>query len=126
MSSDISTYNFPTKIRFGPGSRHELTAELSALGIQRPLIVTDRDVVKLPWFSTIENAITSIPATTFSGVWGNPVVSQVMAGLTAYQQHNIDIPPSLGSIGISTAIVGKLVSIARHQRWLSSPLTQDQ
>ena len=46
MSSDISTYNFPTKIRFGPGSRHNLTTELSILGMQRPLVVTDRDVAK--------------------------------------------------------------------------------
>ncbi|MGD1857170.1 MAG: iron-containing alcohol dehydrogenase [Leptolyngbyaceae cyanobacterium] len=90
MSSDISTYNFPTKIRFGPGSRYELASELTALGIQRPLIVTDRDVVELSWFSTIEAAIADIPFATFSGVWGNPVVSQVTAGVSAYQQHSAD------------------------------------
>ena len=90
MSADISTYNFPTKIRFGPGSRYELASELTALGIQRPLIVTDRDVAKLPWFSTIEEAIANSPNATFSGVWGNPVVSQVTAGVTAYQHHSAD------------------------------------
>ena len=69
----ISTYNFPTKIRFGPGSRHGLTAELSTLGIQRPLIVTDRDIAKLPWFPSIESSIADIPSGTFSGLWGIPL-----------------------------------------------------
>ena len=41
MASSINTYNFPTKIRFGSGARQELGAELAALGIERPLIVTD-------------------------------------------------------------------------------------
>lgn len=90
MSSDISTYNFPTKIRFGPGSRYELAVELASSGIQRPLIVTDRDVAKLSWFSSIESSIVNIPSATFSGLWGNPVVSQVTNGVTAYQQHNAD------------------------------------
>lgn len=90
MSSDIHTYNFPTKIRFGPGSCHELTAELSRLGIQRPLLVTDQDIAQLPWFANIESTLAEIPSVTFSGVWGNPVVSQVMAGLISYQQHAAD------------------------------------
>ena len=84
MTSNINTYNFPTKIRFGPGARHELPAELSSLGIQRPLVVTDRDVAKLPWFSAIENSLTDITSVTFSGLWGNPVVSQVMTGVAVY------------------------------------------
>ena len=41
MASTIHTYNFPTRIRFGPGARHELTTELTTLGIQRVLLVTD-------------------------------------------------------------------------------------
>lgn len=90
MSSDISTYNFPTKIRFGPGSRHELTTELNTLGIQRPLIVTDRDVAKLPWFAAIEGSITGMSSAIFSGIWGNPVVSQITAGLSVYRHHDAD------------------------------------
>ncbi|MEL6903700.1 MAG: iron-containing alcohol dehydrogenase, partial [Cyanobacteria bacterium J06606_4] len=56
-ASTISTYNFPTKIRFGAGARKELAQTLTALGIQRPLIVTDQDVAKLPWFAGIEASL---------------------------------------------------------------------
>ncbi|MEM9266460.1 MAG: iron-containing alcohol dehydrogenase [Cyanobacteria bacterium P01_F01_bin.13] len=117
MSSDISTYNFPTKIRFGPGSRYELTTELRALSIQRPLIVTDRDIAKLPWFSTIEDATADIPSATFSGLWGNPVVSQVTAGLTAYQQHNADGIIAVGG-GAPMDVAKAIALMANHPGYL--------
>ncbi len=90
MTPPISTYNFPTKIRFGSGARKELVAELSALGIERPLIVTDRDVAELSWFPEIEAFLSPLKSGTFSGVWGNPVVSQVEAGLAAYSACEAD------------------------------------
>ncbi|EKU99051.1 alcohol dehydrogenase, class IV [Leptolyngbya sp. PCC 7375] len=112
MPSDISTYNFPTKIRFGPGSRHELTTELSILGMQRPLVVTDRDVAKLPWFSTIEDTLTDMPSATFRGVWGNPVVSQVTAGLEAYHHHQADGIVAVG--GGAPMDVAKAIALMAH------------
>lgn len=113
MSADISTYNFPTKIRFGPGARYELTTELAAFGIQRPLIVTDRDVAKLSWFPSIESSIADAPAATFSGVWGNPVVSQVAAGLAAYQQHNADGIIAVGG-GAPMDVAKAIALMANH------------
>ncbi|MEA5463752.1 iron-containing alcohol dehydrogenase [Leptothoe sp. PORK10 BA2] len=112
MASDISTYNFPTKIRFGPGSCHELTTELAALGIQRPLIVTDRDVAKLPWFTTIEDSLRDMAAVTFSGVWGNPVVSQVTTGVAVYQDHNADGIVAVG--GGAPMDVAKAIALMAH------------
>ncbi|MEO0868068.1 MAG: iron-containing alcohol dehydrogenase, partial [Cyanobacteria bacterium J06642_11] len=112
MSPDISTYNFPTKIRFGSGSRHELIAELSALGIQRPLLVTDRDVARLPWFSDIESAVAAIPSATFSNFWGNPIVSHVTAGVTAYQQHSADGIIAVG--GGAPMDVAKAIALMVH------------
>ncbi|NEQ51700.1 MAG: iron-containing alcohol dehydrogenase [Leptolyngbya sp. SIO3F4] len=117
MVPDISTYNFPTKIRFGPGSRYELTTELSALGVQRPLIVTDRDVAKLPWFSTIESSVGDIPSATFSGLWGNPVVSQVTDGVTAYQQHNADGIVAVGG-GAPMDVAKAIALMANHPGYL--------
>lgn len=113
MSSDISTYHFPTKIRFGPGSRHELTTELSALGIQRPLVVTDRDVAKLPWFSTIEESLTDITSVTFRGVWGNPIVSQVMNGLAVYQGDKADGIVAVGG-GAPMDVAKAIALMANH------------
>ena len=127
MSSNISTYNFPTKIRFGPGARNELKVELAALGIHRPLIVTDRDIAKLPWFAEIENSLSDdslsenspsenfsskIQSGTFSGVWGNPVVSQVDAGLTAYPAHDADGIVAVG--GGAPMDVAKAIALMAH------------
>ncbi|MEL6453145.1 MAG: iron-containing alcohol dehydrogenase [Cyanobacteria bacterium J06623_5] len=110
--STVSTYNFPTKIRFGAGARKELVKELTALGIQRPLVVTDRDVAKLPWFSEIEALLGDIPFGTFSGVWGNPVVSQVEAGLVAYPAHDADGIIAVG--GGAPMDVAKAIALMAH------------
>ncbi|MEL6230680.1 MAG: iron-containing alcohol dehydrogenase [Cyanobacteria bacterium J06627_3] len=113
MSADISTYNFPTKIRFGPGSRHDLTVELSALGIQRPLIVTDRDVAKLPWFVAIETSLAEMTSVTFSGVWGNPVVSQVMTGVAVCQDYHADGIVAVGG-GAPMDVAKAIALMANH------------
>lgn len=111
-ASTVSTYNFPTQIRFGAGARRELAEVLSALGIQRPLIVTDRDVAKLPWFPDIEASLGSTPVGTFSGVWGNPVVSQVEAGLAAYPAHDADGIVAVG--GGAPMDVAKAIALMAH------------
>ncbi|MEL6469819.1 MAG: iron-containing alcohol dehydrogenase [Cyanobacteria bacterium J06623_4] len=111
-ASTISTYNFPTKIRFGAGARKELAQTLTALGIQRPLIVTDRDVAKLPWFTDIEASLGDISFGTFSGVWGNPVVSQVEAGLAAYPAHDADGIVAVG--GGAPMDVAKAIALMAH------------
>ena len=112
MAPDISTYNFPTKIQFGPGARHGLSAELSSLGIQRPLVVTDRDIAKMPWFGTIEESLGKLSPMTFSGVGGNPVVSQVLAGVSAYRDHGADGIVAVG--GGAPMDVAKAIALMAH------------
>lgn len=88
--SEIFTYNFPTRIRFGAGARHELAEALREHGIRRPLVVTDRGVADLPWFRALVESLGDAEAAVFAGIWGNPVVSQVDAGVAAYRQHDAD------------------------------------
>ncbi|PZO45695.1 MAG: alcohol dehydrogenase [Leptolyngbya sp.] len=108
----IHTYNFPTRIRFGPGARHELAAELTTLGIQRVLIITDKDVAQLPWFPELETSLASFGAATFSGVWGNPVVSQVNAGVEAWKAHGADGIVAVG--GGAPMDVAKAIALMAH------------
>ncbi|MGF1520512.1 MAG: iron-containing alcohol dehydrogenase [Nodosilinea sp.] len=112
MASTIHTYNFPTRIRFGPGARHELAAELTALSIQRVLIVTDKDVAQLPWFPELEKSLSPFGAVTFSGVWGNPVVSQVNAGVEAWKTHGADGIVAVG--GGAPMDVAKAIALMAH------------
>lgn len=112
MSLNLATYHFPTKIRFGPGVRWELADTLSALGIQRPLIVTDRDIAQLPWFAEIENSLADFSAGTFSELGGNPVVSQVVAGLAAYPAYDADGIVAVG--GGAPMDVAKAIALMAH------------
>jgi alcohol dehydrogenase class IV len=86
----IHTYQFPTRIRFGAGARTELPRVLASLGIARPLVVTDRDVVQLPWFAEVLALLADFKPVVFSQIWGNPVVSQVQAGLETWRTHEAD------------------------------------
>ncbi|WP_017299844.1 iron-containing alcohol dehydrogenase [Nodosilinea nodulosa] len=113
MASTIHTYNFPTRIRFGPGARHELTAELTTLGIQRVLIVTDKDVAQLPWFPALEESLIAFDSATFSGVWGNPVVSQVNAGVEAWKAHQADGIVAVGG-GAPMDVAKAIALMANH------------
>ncbi len=108
----LYTYNFPTRIRFGPEVRHELTAELTALGIQRVLIVTDKDVAQLPWFPELEAILAAYHAATFSGVWGNPVVSQVNAGVDAWKASGANGIVAVG--GGAPMDVAKAIALMAH------------
>ncbi len=113
MASTLYTYNFPTRIRFGPGARHELASELTALGIQRALIVTDKDVAQLPWFPALENSLASFGAAVFRGVWGNPVVSQVNAGVEAWKSHGADGIVAVGG-GAPIDVAKAIALMANH------------
>ncbi|MEM9905160.1 MAG: iron-containing alcohol dehydrogenase, partial [Cyanobacteria bacterium P01_D01_bin.44] len=108
----LTTYNFPTKIRFGPGARAELVSELTTLGIQRPLLVTDRDVVKLPWFASIEASISVLETNSFSDFGGNPIVSHVTAGVIAYKGHDADGIVAVG--GGAPMDVAKAIALMAH------------
>jgi alcohol dehydrogenase class IV len=44
----ITSFSFPTPIRFGAGARKLVAAHLLEQGLKRPLIVTDRALGALP------------------------------------------------------------------------------
>ncbi|MGE0616170.1 MAG: iron-containing alcohol dehydrogenase [Bacteriovoracia bacterium] len=91
-------FSFPTPIHFGAGVRRQVADFLKAQKIERPLIVTDRGVAAIPVFQDFAASLAKggLACETFSGIWGNPVKSQVTAGVQAYRAHRADAIVGIG------------------------------
>ena len=106
----LSSFSFPTAIRFGAGARKEVAAHLREQGLQRPLIVTDRALGALPVLAEFQSHLQGLEVAVFSGVFGNPTASQVMAGAAAYKAHGADCVIGFG--GGAALDVAKVVGVA--------------
>ncbi len=93
----VKQYNFPTRIRFGAGARHELGQTLQAAGATRPLFVTDRGVAALGWFGALVDSVRgAFDVAVFSDMGGNPVLADVDAGTAAARAHGCDAIIAVG------------------------------
>jgi alcohol dehydrogenase class IV len=106
----LSSFAFPTAIKFGPGARREAGAHLLAKGFKRPLVVTDRALGALPVLAEFLSHLQGLDTAVFAGVFGNPTASQVMAGARAFTGHRADCVIGFG--GGATLDVAKVVGLA--------------
>lgn len=106
----ISSFSFPTSIKFGAGARKLVAAHLLEVGCKRPLIVTDKALGALPVLTEFQTHLVGLEVAVFSGVFGNPTCSQVMDGAAAYQAHNADCVIGFG--GGAALDVAKVVGLA--------------
>jgi alcohol dehydrogenase class IV len=107
-------YNFPTRIQYGPGAIGLLPAALKEAGRARPLIVTDKGLAPLRPITGSKKILddAGLAAAVFEGVWGNPVKSQVIAGVDAFRSHDSD---AIVAIGGGAAIdVAKAIALMIH------------
>ena len=105
----LSSFSFPTNIKFGPGARKLVAAQLIEAGCKRPLIVTDKALAALPLLAEFLTHLGGLDVAVFSGVFGNPTCSQVMAGSAAYRAHRADCVIGLG--GGAALDVAKVVGL---------------
>ena len=105
----IYKFAFPTPIHFGPGARKLVAEQLSAAGCKRPLIVTDKGLAALPVLAEFRAALAALEVGVYSGVHGNPVASQVRAGVDAYRAHHADAVIGFG--GGAALDVAKVVAL---------------
>lgn len=84
----VSTFTFPTRIRFGAGAIEELLPELDRLGLRRPLIVTDVGVISAGLMDAIRGSIPE--PTIFDGVQANPTEGDVASALERYRDAGCD------------------------------------
>jgi alcohol dehydrogenase class IV len=95
---DIQNYSFPTNIQFGPGAVKNLPAYLKEQGLKKPLVITDPQVAKLPFFTAILEDLKKgdIHPQIFCEISSNPVKSNVLKGGEAYQQAKADSIIAIG------------------------------
>lgn len=106
----ITSFSFPTPIKFGAGARKLVAQHLKDLGLKRPLIVTDKALGALPVLAEFQTHLAGLEVAVFSGVFGNPTCSQVMDGAAAYKAHRADCVIGFG--GGAALDVAKVVGLA--------------
>jgi alcohol dehydrogenase class IV len=111
MASLRGNWNYPTAVRFGPGRITELPDACKALNLQRPLLVTDPALAKLPMIATAVAACRSagLACEVFSDLQANPVESNVTNGVAAYRRGSHDGVIAFG--GGSALDTGKAVAL---------------
>ena len=79
----VGNWNYPTSIRFGAGRIKELAEACKAVGLKRPLLVTDPGLAKLPMIADAMLALrkAGLEVALFSEVKPNPVAANVEAGI---------------------------------------------
>ena len=106
-----ANWNYPTTIWAGPGRIAELPAACASLGIGRPLLVTDEGLRDAPM---VRAALARVPGSgLFAGVRGNPVASNIDAGLAAYRSGKHDGVIAFG--GGSALDAGKVIAFMSGQ-----------
>jgi alcohol dehydrogenase class IV len=111
----VPTFSFPTLIHFGPGVRQEVGPHLAAQGVRRPLVVTDKGLAALPLPRELLDVLgaAGLEPALFSEVAGNPVESQVTAGVAAYRAHRADAIVGLGG-GAALDVAKAVALMATH------------
>src|SRR5947209_8084880 len=111
----MPTFSFPTLIQFGPGVRREVGPHLKAQGVRRPLLVTDKGLAALPLPRELMDGLraASLEPALFSDVAGNPVDTQVRAGVEAYRAHRSDSIVGLGG-GAALDVAKAVALMATH------------
>lgn len=105
-----ANWNYPTAIRFGAGRVAELGEACRAIGIARPLLVTDPALAALPM---VGEALEAAGARLFCDIHSNPVGADVEAGLAAYREGGHDGVVAFG--GGSALDVGKVIAFLSGQ-----------
>ena len=112
----IRQYNFPTVVRFGAGAIAELPEHLAAVGLSKPLLVTDPMVAQLDLFSGIVASLRAkgLSVEVFSDIHKNPVKSDVLKGGEVFTGTDRDCIVGIG--GGAAMDVARAIALRIHHR----------
>ena len=108
-------WNYPTTVWVGKDRVNDLGEACINLKINKPLFVTDKDLVNLPFIKKIINEIKKEfqKLKIFSNFTGNPVGENVDEGVNEFKENNCDGVIAIG--GGSTLDVGKAIAFMSGQ-----------
>jgi alcohol dehydrogenase class IV len=111
MSTLRGNWNYPTSIRFGAGRIAELPDACKALGIARPLLVTDPGLASLPMIAQAVESCrqAGLACEVFSDVQANPIEANVGKGVATYRSRGHDGVIAFG--GGSALDTGKAIAL---------------
>ena len=110
-----SNWNYPTTVWVGEGRIYDIILACKNLKIEKPLFVTDKDLISLDF---VKNILTIINKEfknikIFSNFSGNPVGDNVDEGVKEYKKNNCDGVIAFG--GGSGLDVGKAIAFMSGQ-----------
>jgi 4-hydroxybutyrate dehydrogenase len=92
--TNLTTFSFPTPTLFGAGALNELTRRLPALGIRRPLVVTDAGLLSTAAFDQLQAVLghdgKGRDWFVFSHVQPNPLEQDAVQAAQAFRDHQCD------------------------------------
>ncbi|MDW4550980.1 iron-containing alcohol dehydrogenase [Defluviimonas sp. D31] len=116
MTAPTANWSYPTAVKFGPGRIKELADHCKAVGMKKPLLVTDKALASLPITGQALDILDAagLGRAVFSEVDPNPNEANMEAGLKVYRAGGHDGVVCFG--GGSALDLGKMIALMVDQK----------